>query len=439
MNINDFTVETLGECRFDSPLGIRHFVDDGERVLLEPTLEFFDAHRGADGPPPGFEKAGPRAKLFFQPDTTPAGIVSCGGLCPGINDVIRGLVMELHYRYGSRLILGFRFGYAGLNPEEGYEPLELNPARVKDIHKMGGSILGSSRGPQEPAVMADTLEDYGIGMVFVIGGDGTQRGAYALHRELRRRGADIAVVGIPKTIDNDICFIEKTFGFETAFSAAVDALRSAHYEAEGYPNGIGLVKLMGRHSGFIAASAALANSDANFVLVPETPLVLDGPGGLLERLGERLERRGHAVILAAEGAGQDLIRRESGDAGADASGNAKLLDVGPFLKKRIADYFKTRGVDVTLKYIDPSYIIRSRPANASDSMYCAQLARMAVHAGMAGKTGLVVGRWNGLFTHAPIPLVVRERNAIDPHGPMWLDVLESTGQPDWRTQGDPGM
>lgn len=439
MNISDFTVENLGECKFDSPFNIKHFVDDGERVLLAPTLNFFEQNRGAAGPPPSFEKAGPRAKIFFHPETTPAAIVSCGGLCPGINDVIRGLVMELHYRYKSRLILGFRFGYAGLNPDEGHEPLELTPARVKDIHKMGGSILGSSRGPQDSAVMADTLEDYGIGILFVIGGDGTQRGAMDLHREIRRRGLDIAVVGIPKTIDNDICYIEKTFGFETAFSAAVDALRSAHYEAEGYPNGIGLVKLMGRHSGFIAASAALANSDANFVLVPEVPLVLDGPGGLLERLDERLDRRGHALILAAEGAGQDIMRAELGDAGADASGNAKLLDVGTFLKKRIAGYFKARNKEVTLKYIDPSYIIRSRPANASDSMYCAQLARMAVHAGMAGKTGMVVGRWNGLFTHAPIPLVVKERNAIDPNGPLWLDVLEATGQPDWRIQGDPGL
>jgi 6-phosphofructokinase 1 len=439
MTNDDFAIESIGERTIPSPLGINAFVDDNERVLLDPTLEFFNKHCGSDEPPPGFEVAGPRRKIFFHPTTTHCGIVSCGGLCPGINDVIRGLVMELHFRYGVRSILGFRYGYAGLNPDMSYEPMALTPDVVRDIHEMGGTIIGSSRGPQDTGVIVDTLERNGISILFTIGGDGTQRGAYAVHQEIQRRGLPIAIVGIPKTIDNDICYIEKTFGFETAFSAAVEALRSAHDEAEGYLNGIGLVKLMGRHSGFIAASAALANSDANFVLVPELPVILDGPDGLLAMLEERLPRRRHAVIIVAEGAGQELMQQDSGESGADASGNVKLLDIGAFLKKRIEDHFKKKGVDVTLKYIDPSYMIRSRPANPSDSMYCAQLARMAVHAGMAGKSGLVVGRWNGLFTHVPIPLVTSRRNSIDPHGPIWLDVLEATGQPDWHKQGEQGV
>lgn len=435
MDLKDFQIETLGRCSVPSPLNIGHFVSDVERVLLEPTLEFFEAHRGGDEPPPSFEIAGPRRAIYFDPASTKSAIVSCGGLCPGINDVIRGIVHELHFRYGAGNVIGFRYGYQGLSPKYGHAPVELTLDEVRDIHTRGGSVIGSSRGPQDIAEMVDTLERLNISILFTIGGDGTLRGAYEIHNEIQRRGRRIAVVGIPKTIDNDLLYIEKTFGFETAFSAAVDALTSAHNEAEGYPNGIGLVKLMGRDSGFIAANAALANSDANFVLVPEVPFEMDGPDGFLAALEKRLRARRHAVILTAEGAGQALLRAEQGDSGKDASGNVKLLDIGLWLKERITTHFKKIGMEINLKYIDPSYTIRSIPANAHDSMYCAQLARNAVHAGMAGKSGMIVGRWKKIFTHAPIPLVTSRRNTIDPDGPLWIDVLEATGQPDWGRTG----
>jgi 6-phosphofructokinase 1 len=431
MKTKDFAVESLGKYTEASPLKNGHFVEDGERLLLESSLEFFKKNCGRAGEPPSFELAGPRRKIFFDPASAKSAVVTCGGLCPGINDVIRGLVMEMHYRYGARNVIGFRYGYQGLIPAYGHEPLELTPEFVRNIHQHGGSVLASSRGPQDIAEMVNTLVRMNIGILFTIGGDGTLRGSYEIHREIKRRKLNISVIGIPKTIDNDLCYIEQTFGFETAFTEAVQALRSAHNEAEGYYNGVGLVKLMGRHSGFITASAALANSEANFVLVPEAPFALDGPGGLFEALEERLKRRRHALILAAEGAGQDLIAKEQASAGKDASGNVKLLDVGAWLRDRIMDYFKKKNMDITLKYIDPSYMIRSIPAIPSDSIYCAQLARNAAHAGMAGKTGIVVGRWNGAFTHAPIPIVTGGRNTIDPNGPLWSDVLESTGQPAW--------
>ena len=438
MTSKDFTVETLGKCPVASPLNISQFVSEDDRVLLEPTLEFLRKHGGKKAVPPSFEFAGPREKIFFDPATTKSAIVSCGGLCPGINDVIRGLVHELHYRYGAGNVIGFRYGYQGLIPEYGHTPLELTPDEVSDIHEKGGSILASSRGPQDIAAMVDTLERLNISILFTIGGDGTLRGAQQIHEEIRKRDRNIAVVGIPKTIDNDISYTEKTFGFETAFSAAVLALRSAHNEAEGYYNGIGLVKLMGRHSGFIAANAALANNDANFVLVPEVAFPLEGPGGLFDVLEKRLAARRHAVILVAEGAAQDLIREHTGEQGADASGNVKLLDVGVFLKQCITEHFKDRGEDITLKYIDPSYTIRSIPANPSDSIYCAQLARNAVHAGMAGKTGMIVGRWNNVFTHVPIDLVTSRRKRIDPQDCLWMDVIEATGQPNWpAATGEP--
>jgi len=426
----DFSIETLGRCTVDSPLDVTHFVDDSERILHDVTLDYYRKNCRKKGDPPSFEVAGPRKKIFFDPSKIKAGIVTCGGLCPGINDVIRGLVNIMWYSYGVRNILGFRYGYQGLAPEYRREPMELTPDVVRDIHKEGGSILASSRGPQEVPVMVDALERMNVNVLFAIGGDGTQRGALEIHREARKRKLNISVIGIPKTIDNDMYFIEKSFGFETAFGEAVEAIRGAHTEAEGAPNGVGVVKLMGRHSGFIAATATLAMSDVNFCLVPEVPFQLEGKTGLFSLLEERLKQRHHAVIVVAEGAGQDLLENRSArEKKTDASGNLKLEDIGIFLVEEIKKYLKQIDMESNVKYIDPSYIIRSVPSNPTDSVYCMQLAQNAVHAAMAGKSGMVVGEWNNTFTHVPIGMVVMKRNNIDPNGALWLNVLESTGQP----------
>ncbi|RMF80465.1 MAG: ATP-dependent 6-phosphofructokinase [Nitrospirae bacterium] len=422
----DFTIPTLGRCTIPSPVRTDEFTPEEERVLYDVRLSGIRRCREGDREPPAFECAGPRARIYFEPAKTKAAIVTCGGLCPGINDVIRSLVMCLHYRYGVTNVIGFRYGYQGLVPDYGHEVVELTPAVVERIHEEGGSFLASSRGHQDVAVMVDTLERLNVNILFCIGGDGTLRGAHAIAEEIGRRGLKIAVVGLPKTIDNDMCYIEKTFGFETAFTVAVEAIRSAHLEAKGAPNGIGLVKLMGRESGYLTANAALALTDANFVLVPEVPFDLDGERGFLEVLRRRMHRRHHAVILVAEGAGQSFFEDQ---VEFDASGNRKLQDIGLFLKERINRYFRELGEEVNLKYIDPSYIVRATPANASDSIYCTLLGVNAVHAAMAGKTDMVVGRWNNIFTHVPIPAVTRQRNKIDPAGTLWQSVIEVTGQP----------
>jgi len=248
----------------------------------------------------------------------------------------------------------------------------------------------------------------------------------ALVDEIASRGDRIAVIGIPKTIDNDLMYIDHSFGFQTAYSEATKSLRAAHVEAIGAPNGVGLVKLMGRHSGFIASYASLAMSDVNFVLIPEVPFRLDGDGGLLAVLRKRLERRGHAVIVVAEGAGQELM---AGNAATDASGNRRLTDIGSWLCDQITAHFKTIGMELNLKYIDPSYMIRSVPANPHDSVYCTRLAHNAVHAAMSGRTGAVISRWRGRFVHVPMGVAIQARNTVDPHGDLWMSVLESTGQP----------
>ncbi len=419
----DFTIERLGACRITSPMRGGRFTSDSERMLYHSRFDEIKRFIDAGAEPPMLEIAGPRERIFFDPAETSCGIVTCGGLCPGINDVIRAVTLSLHHLYGVRKVYGFRYGYAGLVKRLGHTPLELTPEEVSRIGELGGTILASSRGPQEPAEMVDYLEELGIAILFAVGGDGTLKGARRIAEEASRRGRTLSVIGIPKTIDNDISFVQKTFGFETAVAEAHRAIYAAHAEALGARNGIGLVKLMGRESGFIAAYASLVDSQVNFCLVPEVPFTL---AGFLRSLEERLTRRGHAVVVTAEGAGQDLL---AGTEERDASGNVRFGDIGAWLRDAILEHFSRTGREVTLKYIDPSYIIRSQPANTHDSALCLLLGQSAVHAGMAGRTNMVVGLWNHEFIHVPIALATISRKELDPEGWLWNSVLASTGQP----------
>lgn len=426
----DTSIKSLGPCEIVSPLrhigGVEvNFRTDEDRVLFDHTLDLEDGHTHI-GTPLAFEAAGPRENLFFNPARTTAAIVTCGGLCPGLNDIIRGLVTQLHYRYSVTKVYGFRYGYEGLIARYGHTPMLLRPESVAQIHNFGGTILGASRGPQKIEEMVDLLEEMKVDLFFVVGGDGTLRGAADISAECERRGLKKAVVGIPKTIDNDIMYLDKSFGFETAFSAAVTAVKCAYIEAIGSVNGIGLIKLMGRDSGFIACYAALAGGNVDFVLIPEVDFELDGERGFLEALRYRLAKKKSAVVIVAEGAGQNLMQ---GEGSTDASGNKKFGDIGLFLKDRINTFFKERRMEANLKYIDPSYIIRSVPANAQDNFYCSQLAQHAVHAALAGKTEVLVGRWHGAFVHLPIRLATQGRRKVDPQSELWHSVLENTGQP----------
>lgn len=435
MKYEDFIITSLGKGNVDSPLKHSHnedspiykFVKDDERIIYDTSLEYFMKTRESGEMPVSFEKAGPFEKLFFEPAKTKVAIVTCGGLCPGLNNVIRSLVNELYYRYNISRIIGIKYGFEGLVSSYNHPVIELTASMVSNIHLIGGSVLGSSRGNQDVEKIVDTLEIMNINILFCIGGDGTLRGAHDIYKEIDKRKLKISVAGIPKTIDNDIDLIQKSFGFETAFSVARDIIRNAHNEAAGANNGIALIKVMGRDSGFIAASAALAVQEVNFVLVPESDFDLYGTRGFLKVLRKRLEERKHAVIVVAEGAGQNLFE----DAGSekDASGNIKHKDIGIFLKDKIAEEFKNKNFPHSIRYIDPSYIIRSTPANANDSKFCSLLGQNAVHAALAGKTDFVVGFWNNQFTLMPIPMVTSKRKKIDTEGELWWNVLEATGQP----------
>jgi len=426
-------VSNLGNRTFASPLkrsprtgeGVGSYVPDDMRVLYEPRFR-----PGEEISTLSFERAGARETLFFDPTKTRAAVVTCGGLCPGINNVIRSLVLEMTHNYGVQQILGIRFGYQGFHPELGTEPIELTPTCVESIHHHGGTILGSSRGHQDPKDTVDQLVNRQIDILYCIGGDGTQRGAHKIAQEVARRQLPIAVVGIPKTIDNDIKFCFRTFGFFSAVSEAEVVIDRAHVEANGVHNGVGLVKFMGREAGFIAAAATLASGEANFCMVPEVPFELEGPEGFLNALTRRLKSRQHAVVVVAEGAGQHLLEKHA--EAFDASGNRMLGDIGIFMKQKINEHFKAIEMPVSVKYFDPSYHIRSVAANAADSFFCDQLARAAVHAGMAGKTDLLIGLWHNHLIHVPLKVSTGVKKQMSPEGEMWTSVLALTGQEKWK-------
>jgi 6-phosphofructokinase 1 len=406
-------VLSLGSPQFPSPV---------DRYIPE-TITLPDAGtRGSIV----FERAGPRSRIYFRPEDTRAAIVTCGGICPGLNNVIRAVLLELELRYGVRNVIGVRYGYAGMDPKNGFDPMPLNADMVEDIHRNGGSILGTSRGPVDPSVALDWLAERDIDILFCVGGDGTMRGAHALHLAAEARGYKLSVIGIPKTIDNDIEYVWRSFGYQTAVDEAARVIAGAHQEAKSHYNGIGLVKLMGRDAGFIAAGATVASGEVNYTLIPEIPFQMEGETGFLEVLRRRIERRHHAVIAVAEGAGQDLMvdTREE----VDASGNPRYRDIGTFLNGKIQSHFRERNVAVTVKYFDPSYLIRSRPANCDDNLLCNQYGRNAVHAAMSGKTDMLVGLWFNVFVHVPIPLANSRKRSMSPTGELWGSVLAATGQ-----------
>ena len=432
----DFTVDELGPCKVKSPIQlskshgdmVANYVYDNEFVRYNVDVYGDVSKEDEDLFKKNLiEKAGPRELIYFNPKHVNAGICTCGGLCPGLNDVIRAVVRCLWNRYGVRRIRGIRFGFKGLLPEQGFDTIDLNPDLVDDIHKTGGSFLGTSRGGGDRVnEIVDAIEALNMNMIFILGGDGTQRGSLDIANEIEKRGLKVAVVGIPKTIDNDLIFIQRSFGFDTAVQKATEAVAAAHMEAHSHINGIGLIKLMGRESGFIATATALASHETNFCLIPEIPFDLEGENGFLAELEKRILNRHHAVVIVAEGAGQEHLKATGEH---DASGNIKLGDIGVFLKDKITDYFKKKKIHINLKYIDPSYQIRSAQANPSDSIYCERLGNNAVHAAMAGKTKIVIGLVHNKYVHLPIRLVTAKRNKVNPEGSMWRDAIDATGQP----------
>ncbi|KAM1013303.1 hypothetical protein EV1_042899 [Malus domestica] len=402
-------------------------VDD---TVAQKIVVHTDSPRGTH-----FRRAGPRQKVYFDPAEVHACIVTCGGLCPGLNTVIREIVCGLYHMYGVSKVLGIDGGYKGFYARN---TVTLTPKVVNDIHKRGGTIIGTSRGGHDTGKIVDSIQDRGINQVFIIGGDGTQKGAAVIYEEIRRRGLKVSVAGIPKTIDNDIPVIDRSFGFDTAVEEAQRAINAAHVEAESIENGIGVVKLMGRYSGFIAMYATLASRDVDCCLIPESPFYLEGKGGLFEYIEKRLKENGHMVIVIAEGAGQDLLSESLQSMNQqDASGNKLLKDVGLWISQRIKSHFgRQQKLAINLKYIDPTYMIRAIPSNAADNVYCTLLAQSAVHGAMAGYTGFTCGPVNGRHSYIPFNHITEKQNKVVITDRMWARLLSSTNQPSFLNPKD---
>ncbi len=418
-------ISVVGEAKIKNPIKFGRFVEEDDAVLV--NISRMNVEKRQENPKRiYFEPAGPRSKVYYDTSKTKCAVVTCGGLCPGLNDVIRAVVMTAYHEYRVPSVLGIKFGLEGFIPDYGHDVIELTPEYVSRIHEFGGTILGSSRGPQEPEAIVDALERMNVSILFMIGGDGTMRAASKVVKVITKRHLSISVVGLPKTIDNDINFASPSFGFDTAVETAAMAIKGAHVEATGAPWGMGLVKVMGRDAGYIAAQSALSCQEVNFVLIPEAPFDIHGEKGFLAALDKRMKTSGNAVIVVAEGAGQDLLEQAQAT---DASGNVRLSDIAGLLKREILAHFRDQDIEPTLKYIDPSYIIRSVPANANDRIYCSFLGINAVHAGMSGRTGLVISRWNGRYVHIPMDTVTKGKKRISTNSNYWRAVLESTGQP----------
>ena len=368
------------------------------------------------------KRAGPRAVIYHKPEEVHAAIVNCGGLCPGINDVIRSVVTTLEVGYGVKNISGIRFGFSGFW-REGAENIKLTRKNTSGLQKQGGSVIGCGRGGGDVPKIVDSIERQGINMVFVIGGNGSHAGANASSDECAARGLKVSVVGIPKTIDNDILHIDKTFGFDTAVEEAQKAIRAAVTEAKSALNGVGVVKLMGRQSGFIAMNASLANGDVDVCLIPEVDFAMEGTSGVVRHIKNLLALQGHAVVVLAEGAGQEYV---TSSGGTDKGGNPILGDIGKWFVKRLKAEMRC-----DVKYIDPTYMVRGITANAHDSIYCTVLGQNAVHGAFAGYTGISIGMVNTHAVFLPIPRLIERERLVDPDGRMWHRLLTSTGQPDF--------
>jgi len=439
------TVEAMRYSKFVEP-------DWGEGVIQKIT---YTTHDRTVPKAVGFVRAGPRQTLHFAPEKgIRAAVVTCGGLCPGLNNVIREIVDSLHNLYGAELVYGVRGGYMGFTSSEDtpyvlvssqkeehqFQSMQ-NPTvvvngetkfceviSVANIHHAGGTVLAAGRGGHDTEAIVNFIKANNLQHLYVVGGDGSQRGALKVANACMELGINCSVAGVPKTIDNDLAEIDRSFGFETAVQAATTAIRAATVEAKcNKPRGIGVVKLMGRSAGFIAAHATLAAGDVDLCLVPEVPLVLDGETGCLEHLKRVVDEKGYAVVVVAEGAGEDILGQ---NCEVDAGGNRKLPAIGSFIKDQINAFFKKCGTPATVKFIDPSYMIRSVPANAADSQLCTRLSQTAVHGAMAGMTGFISGVVHNRMVCLPMKYVVEQSPChMNVEGHTWERILCDTLQP----------
>jgi len=400
----------------------RHFVNPDELVMGHIiTNDSKQAARDSETAN-GCFRANATRHIYWDPKDVRAAIVTCGGLCPGLNSVVRELTDCLYNEYGVKDILGMRGGYHGLSNPEELTPMYLTPKIVNEIHMKGGSVLMAGRGGNDCIRIVDKLKERDINMLFVVGGDGTQSGAHALFLEARKRKMPISIVGVPKSIDNDVMYFDKTFGFESAVAEAVSVIRGSFVEATSANRAVSIVKLMGRDAGFVSMYAAVASNLVDLCLIPEVDVKLQD---VLAYVDKVLAQKGYMVVAVAEGAGQNFVESE----GVDPTGHTKYGDVGVFLRDAINEHLKRSDDGGRSFYFDPSYMIRAVPANPIDHIFCSRLSRDAVHTAMRGYTGVCVGPIHNIIIIMPMNNIASRQKTVNVHRNMWQVCVHQSGMP----------
>lgn len=323
------------------------------------------------------------------------GILTGGGDCPGLNAVLRACARYCNER-GTSLI-GYMNGWQGVL--EG-ESMLLDRRAVKGIVHLGGTILGTSRtDPLEVngglARMKHTLEEDGVEGLIVVGGDGTLSAALELSRE------GFNVLGVPKTIDNDLCGTDVTFGFDTAVSIATDAIDRLHTTAEAHKRVI-VVEVMGNHSGWIAAYAGIAGG-ADVVLVPEVPFELRD---VCDRIRDR-ERRGRSfsIVVIAEGA-RSL---ERADEPVERRGKIRPGQISFWLADEIE-----KAIGTETRFVVLGHIQRGGTPTAYDRILATRYGIHAAELAMQGRWGMMVSLSGRHMDAVPLEEAVGQLRELDP-------------------------
>ncbi|MGA7341196.1 MAG: 6-phosphofructokinase [Terracidiphilus sp.] len=471
------------EAALENPItdkSIGTLSDDSPRVMLDAR-----GRAEADGAVDlSLPEARPRTHLRYplQPGAMLGiGILVSGGIAPGINAVIDGIVLR-HSLYHARQcargrrhsieILGYREGFKGLL-RPGVHPQRLNSAAIRGVVEIGGSYLGTSRadellpgtGPNRNAKLEAAigrLQNDGVHILYVIGGDGSMSCAHALWHYARRKGYELSVVGIPKAMDNDILWVWQSFGFLSAVEEARQAILHMHTEVSSNPR-VGIVQLFGSDSGFIASHAGYSTA-CDLVLIPEDPMTMDD---IVTHISERLTDRfgngqdiagPYALVVMAETALPADARKYIDDPRVGLSEGKRgekealksFLDNGRRVRGQTPDELRTAGLKIVSRVLqdriqqelepreywrdfrvitnEPRHLIRSIPPSVTDVIFGERLGALAVDNAMAGYTDFMVSQWLTEFVLVPLPLVVLGRKRVPTNGIFWKSVLSKTGQ-----------
>lgn len=463
--------------------------DEGARIVVDARRKYHDPLEGIT--PAAWNltmpEAGPRRYVSYpQKNQLKVGILVSGGIAPGINAVISGIIARHHaYQAWSQKInknyaleiLGYSEALKGLL-HAGRPAVPLDLKTVREAVNHGGSILPTARADElldleDPKQRDGALDkvtsrliNQQIDILYIIGGDGSMRAAHAISCRARRNPInELSVIGIPKTMDNDILWVWQSFGFLSAVEFAKQAILQLHTEVMSNPR-LCVIQLFGSDSGFVVSHAALASGVCDAVLIPEVNFTLKQLSGYIRY---RLQDRPHSdkpyggIVALAETA-IPLDWREYVSATAEvADGSEKVIltpeelraietfeSHGRRVHGQTPDALRSGGLRLVSQILqreirklgdrwssyrvftnEPRHLIRSIEPSVSDVIFAQRLGTLAVDNAMAGYHDFMISQWLTEYVLVPLKLVVLGRKRVPEHGIFWKSVRASTGQPDF--------